>query len=133
MVKKSRRKESYEKLKRWRENSCLFATENFGITLDRWQEKTLKALDAGAPRVCMKACTGPGKSALLAIIGWHRLACFADRGEHPKGAALSITKDNLSDNLWPELSKWQQRSEFLKTAFTWTKEKIYSNDFPELS
>lgn len=79
----------------------------------------------------MKACTGPGKSATLAWMGWHRLACFAAKGEHPKGAALSITADNLKDNLWAEMSKWQQRSEFLKAAFTWTKEKIYANEHPE--
>ena len=120
-----------EKIKRWRENSRQFAADNFGVTLDKWQEDALKALDEGATRICMKACTGPGKSALLAIIGWQRLSCYAQRGEHPKGAALSITKDNLSDNLWPELSKWQQRSGFLKAAFTWTKEKIYANDHPE--
>lgn len=82
-------------------------------------------------RLCMKACTGPGKSATLAWMGWHRLACFAGRGEHPKGAALSITADNLKDNLWSEMSKWQGRSEFLKNAFTWTKSTIYANDHPE--
>jgi hypothetical protein len=87
--------------------------------------------DNPARRLCMKACTGPGKSATLAWMGWHRLACFASKGEHPKGAALSITADNLKDNLWAEMSKWQQRSEFLKAAFTWTKEKIYANDHPE--
>jgi phage terminase large subunit len=79
----------------------------------------------------MKACTGPGKSAALAWIGWWRLSCFARKGEHPKGAALSGEgRDNLRDNLWAELSKWQQRSEYLKSAFTWNAERIYSNDHP---
>jgi len=81
--------------------------------------------------LCMKACTGPGKSATLAWAGWHRLACFAAKGEHPKGAALSITGDNLKDNLWSELAKWQSRSQFLQAAFNWTKEKIYAKDHPE--
>lgn len=80
----------------------------------------------------MKACTGPGKSAVLAWIGWHRLVCFAGYGSHPKGAALSGEgRDNLKDNLWAELSKWQQRSEFLKAAFTWNQERIASRDHPE--
>lgn len=79
----------------------------------------------------MKACTGPGKSATLAWMGWHRLACFASKGEHPKGAALSITRDNLADNLWAEMSKWQSRSAFLQSAFTWTKSIIYANEHPE--
>jgi phage terminase large subunit len=29
------------------------------------------------------------------------------------------------------LSKWQQRSSFLKEQFTWNKERIYNNDFKE--
>lgn len=78
----------------------------------------------------MKACTGPGKSATLAWIGWHRLSCFAERGEYPKGAALSGEgRDNLRDNLWAELAKWQQRSEFLRSAFTHNQAQIYANDF----
>lgn len=124
------------KIKSWRENTAQFVYENFKVEPDLWQ------LDALAPlggesyrprrRVGMKACTGPGKSAVLAWAGWHRLSCFADRGEHPKGAALSGEgRDNLRDNLWAELSKWQQRSEFLKTAFTWTQQRIYANGFEE--
>jgi phage terminase large subunit len=35
---------------------------------------------------------------------------------HPKVAATSISGDNLSDGLWTELSKWQQRSPFLHRA-----------------
>ena len=84
-----------------------------------------------ARRLVMKACTGPGKSATLAWMGWHRLACFAGKGEHPKGAALSITSDNLKDNLWAELAKWQSRSMFLSEAFEWTKERIYAKEHPE--
>ncbi len=83
-------------------------------------------------RLAMKACTGPGKSTLLAWVGWHRLLCFADKGEHPKGAALSGEgRDNLRDNLWSELSKWQQRSELLTRAFTWNNDRVYANDHSE--
>jgi len=123
-----------ERIRRWRSDPVAFVRENFGVEPDAWQHDAL-ALGGGEtdPRrlICMKACTGPGKSAVLAWLGWHRLSCFAARGEHPKGAALSITADNLKDNLWAELSKWQARSPFLMAAFTWTKEKIYANDHPE--
>src|SRR3546814_6530865 len=44
---------------------------------------------------------------------------------------ISITADNLKDNLWSELAKWQARSQFLASVFTWTKEKIYANEHPE--
>lgn len=122
------------RIQEWRRDPVKFAVDVFGITPDQWQVDAMAVLGGDydpARRLCMKACTGPGKSATLAWMGWHRLVCFAAKGEHPKGAALSITADNLKDNLWAELAKWQGRSEFLKSAFTWTKEKIYANDHPE--
>jgi hypothetical protein len=122
-------------IRRWREDPVAFVRDNFGVEPDEWQRDALAFLGGKTAKpnrkLCMKACTGPGKSAVLAWIGWHRLACFASKGEHPKGAALSITADNLKDNLWAELSKWQARSAFLTAAFTWTKERIYANDHPE--
>jgi hypothetical protein len=123
-----------DRIKRWRLDPVAFVTENFGVEPDEWQRDALVILGGERNpkrKLCMKACTGPGKSATLAWLGWHRLACFASKGEHPKGAALSVTADNLKDNLWAELSKWQARSRFLSAAFTWTKEKIYANDHPE--
>jgi hypothetical protein len=123
------------RLKDWRYNPVKFAYENFKFEPDEWQKEFLEA--CGGPdnprrRVGAKACTGPGKTAVLAIAGWHRLSCFGARGQHPKGAALSGEgRDNLRDGLWAELSKWQQRSEFLKTQFVWTGEKIYNKDFIE--
>lgn len=123
------------RIKTWRENPVQFVYDNFKIEPDEWQKDALEKL-GGAPnprrRLAMKACTGPGKSAVLAWIGWHRLACFGRKGEHPKGAALSGEgRDNLRDNLWAELSKWQQRSEFLTSAFEWTGERLYSKDHKE--
>lgn len=122
------------RIREWRSDPIRFVVDNFGVEPDEWQRDALTALGGEANpsrRLCMKACTGPGKSATLAWLGWHRLACFASKGEHPKGAALSITRENLADNLWAELSKWQARSEFLKAAFTWTKSTIYANEHPE--
>lgn len=123
-----------ERIRAWREEPVLFVREVFGVEPDLWQVDAL-ALCGGAVtprrRVVAKACTGPGKSAWLAWAGWHRLMCFGDRGEHPKGAALSVTADNLKDNLWAEMSKWQARSDMLKATFTWTKERIFAKDHPE--
>ncbi len=121
-------------IRRWREDPVSFVRDNFKVEPDRWQAEALTNIGGPAnPRrlLALKACTGPGKSAALAWIGWHRLSCFAAPGEHPKGAALSVTADNLRDNLWAELSKWQGRSEFLLAAFKWTKERIYARDHPE--
>ena len=123
-----------DRVRQWRNDPVKFAVDVFGIEPDAWQVDAMRELGGDynpARRLCMRACTGPGKSATLAWMGWHRLTCFASKGEHPKGAALSITADNLKDNLWAELAKWQSRSQFLQAAFTWTKEKIYANDHPE--
>lgn len=123
-----------DRIRQWRVDPVSFVRDNFGVEPDAWQTDGLQVLGGEYnPRreLCLKACTGPGKSATLAWSGWHRLACFAGKGEHPKGAALSITADNLKDNLWSELAKWRGRSRFLQSAFTWTKEKIYANDHPE--
>ena len=122
------------RIREWRADPVRFVVDNFGVEPDEWQRDALTALGGEQNpkrRLCMKACTGPGKSATLAWLGWHRLACFASKGEHPKGAALSITSKNLADNLWAELAKWQGHSQFLRTAFTWTKSSIYANDHPE--
>lgn len=122
------------RIREWRADPVLFVRDVFGAEPDEWQVDYLQRLGGPAnPRrkEVMKACTGPGKSAALAWVGWHRLACFAAPGEHPKGAALALTADNLKDNLWAELSKWQGRSQFLSAAFKWTKERIYANDHPE--
>lgn len=122
------------RIQAWKADPVLFVRDNFKVEPDAWQADTLALL--GAPsrprrRIGMKACTGPGKSALLAWAGWHRLVCFAEKGEHPKGYALSVTADNLKDTLWAELSKWQTRSPFLTEAFAWTKERIFARDHPE--
>lgn len=125
-------KQAQDRIRSWRENPAQFVSDNFKVELDAWQRDALQACGGTQNprrRLCLKACTGPGKSATLAWIGWHRLVCFADKGEHPKGAALSGEgADNLRDNLWSELAKWQQRSEFLTRTFTHNQEQIYAND-----
>lgn len=79
----------------------------------------------------LQACAGPGKSAVLAWIGLNFLSCYGEIGEHPKGAAVSITQENLRDNLWAELSKWQGRSQFLSEILTWTASRLFAKDHPE--
>jgi len=112
--------------------ACRFITEQFGATLDKWQEKLAIAwVDPTIQRISLQACAGPGKTCASAWLGWHFLATQVSREgtgfEHPKGLATSITGDNLRDNLWAELAKWQGRSEYLRTAFTWTSSRVFQN------
>lgn len=122
------------RIRGWRESPSRFVYENFRVDPDRWQQKGLEYLASPHPddrRIGFSACAGPGKTAELAWAGWWLLSCWGEKGEHPKGAATSITADNLKDNLWAELAKWQDRSEFLTTAFKWTKKRIFAVDHPK--
>lgn len=119
-------------IRSWRENPIKFVYDNFKVEPDAWQRDGLEALiDPDKKRISFQACAGPGKSAVLAWAGWWFLSCFGDKYEHPKGAAMSVTGDNLKDNLWAEFSKWQARSEFLQRGFRWTSERIASVEKPQ--
>lgn len=113
-------------LRRWREDPCAFVREVFGATPDAWQAEVLSAFPH-SQRQAMKACKGPGKTTVEAWLAWN----FLLTRPHPKIAATSITKENLADNLWTEMAKWQQRSDILKAAFDWTKTRIMARDHPE--
>ena len=118
----------------WRIDPVKFVREEFSVEPDPWQHIALKAFGDGnidILRMALKACAGPGKTALLAWCGWNFLACYGDSGNHPKGAAVAITKDNLMDNLWPELARWRNASKYLTAKFTWTGSRIFCNDHPE--
>src|SRR5471032_2801653 len=111
---------------RWKDEPALFVRELFGVVPDPWQDEVLKAFPQ-SPRIAMKACKGPGKTAVEAWLAWN----FLLTRPHPKIAATSITSDNLADNLWSEMSKWQARAPYLREQFEWTKTRIFSRDYPE--
>lgn len=118
-------------MRRWHGDPEVYVREVLKVeVIDAWQQKALDALKANdlvAFRLALKACKGPGKSALLAWVGlW-----FLTTRTHPKIVALSITAENLRDNLWAELSKWMSRSELLTQHFTWTAERIFNKRHPE--
>lgn len=120
-------------IKLYRENPTEFVKREFNVTPDEWQADALNAFVSNDPlkqRISMQACAGPGKSTVMAWIGWLFLLCYAEKGNHPKAAAVSITGDNLRDNLWSEMSKWQDRSALLTAAFTWTQSRIFAKDHP---
>lgn len=120
-----RRLQAIEAIRRWREKPSTFVRECFGVEPDPWQIEFLDCPDA---QIALTACKGPGKTAALAWKGWNRLVTRVDC----RGLALSITEDNLRDNLWTELAKWQQKSPLLIDQFQWTASKIFYKARPEL-
>lgn len=119
-------KTAVEKVVKWRKDPVAFVREVFRAEPDPWQVEALRAVAANQ-RIAMKSSKGPGKTCLLAWIAWW----FLVTRPHPKMAATSITKDNLTDNLWPEMAKWMKKSKFLDSTFEWTKTRIFCKDHPE--
>src|SRR5690348_11464390 len=103
----------------------------FHVEPDAWQLDVLAAWanPAARKRVAMQACAGPGKSAVMAWCGWNGMLCYSDGDSHPNGAAVSITGENLSDNLWKELAVWRERSPLLVKMFEQTSERIFARGF----
>lgn len=109
----------------WIERPDIFVEEVFGVVPDAWQREVLQAFPH-KPRIAMKACKGPGKTATLAWLAWN----FLLTRKNARMAAVSITGQNLADNFWAECAKWQQRSKLLSDNFTWTKTRIECNKSP---
>jgi hypothetical protein len=121
-----------EKLRLWTRNPIQFVRDNFKVEPDQWQADALrKFADPRLQRISLQACAGPGKSSLLAWMGWNFISCYGEPGDHPKGACVAITSQNLRDNLWAEFAKWRERSPYLTGAFEWNQERISSVQAPE--
>lgn len=119
--------EAVAQLARWVDSPRDFVAEELGVTPDAWQDEALEHVRRGCIRLALKACKGPGKTAVLAWLVWWWLLTRP----RSKVVCTSITADNLRDNLWTELAKWQARSPILQAQFRWTKERIEQVDAPE--
>lgn len=115
-----------ETLRRWRREPVAFVRECLRAEPDAWQADVLAAFPSH-PRLAMKACKGPGKTAVLAWLCWN----FLVTRPSPKIAATSITGDNLADGLWSEMALWMAKSQLLQDAFVWRKTRIESRAEPE--
>lgn len=118
--------ESAARIKKWRDNPVSFVREVFHAEPDGWQADVLMQFPK-RQRLGVKSGKGPGKTCLEAWCCWNFLATRPD----PKIIATSITGDNLADNLWPEMSKWQSKSQLLKSQFEWTKTRIVHRRYAE--
>lgn len=115
-----------ESIKSWKLDPVKFVRDNFKVEPDEWQKDVLINFNKNK-RIAMLASKGVGKTTILSWLCWYFLATKT----HPKIAATSISADNLADGLWSEMSKWQQKSEFLKAQFEWTKTRIFLKQYPE--
>lgn len=115
-----------EKIRLWRERPDVMVEELFQATPDPWQREDLIAFPH-TQRYAAKACKGPGKSTLLAWMGWN----FLLTRPFPNCAATSISAANLKDGLWKELAKWYHRSPLLQEMFEVQAERIYCRAYKD--
>jgi len=122
-----------EAIRAWKADPARMAWDLWRFEADAWQREVLDAWAdprKARQRIAAQACVGPGKTAVEAICGWNGLLCYSDGVNHPNGAAVAITADNLKNNLWKELALWYERSPVLQAAFEMTAERISSREFP---
>ena len=115
-----------EQIARWREHPAQMVRELFKTEPDPAQEEALQMFPR-TRRICLKACTGSGKTAVLAWIAWN----FLLTRPHPIVGATSISGDNLKANLWTELARWRNKTPLLQETFEQTKTLVYAKDHPE--
>jgi len=97
-----------------------FATYILGVTPDPIQAEIMEAV-ANNPLVTVRSGHGIGKSALQSwLIIW-----YLSTRPYPKIPCTAPTKHQLYDILWAEVAKWLSNNPALKTAITWTYEKLY--------
>jgi hypothetical protein len=91
-----------------------------------WQVEALEKFPT-TKQLCFKACAGPGKTAVLAWLGWN----FLLTRRNPMIGATSISGDNLRANLWTELARWRAKSTLLERQFEQTGKTVFARAFPE--
>jgi phage terminase large subunit len=104
---------------RWRDHPEAQVREEFGVEPDAWQLEALQVFPHNN-RLALKACKGPGKTAVLAWL----ILNFLSTRSLAKVGATSITGDNLSTALWPEIALWMGKSRFIDSTFKWTKTRV---------
>lgn len=114
-----------DKVREWAEHPAQMVRELFDVKPDPWQDEALEAFPQ-SPRLAFKACKGPGKTAVLAWIGWN----FLLTRPHPMGGATSINGANLKANLWTELARWRSKCSLLQKLFEQTKTEIFAREYP---
>lgn len=113
-------------LARWSRDPIAFVHELWHAEPDVWQAEGLRAATTHK-RLAFQACKGPGKSCWAAWFVWHSLLTHID----PKVVCVSITADNLRDNLWSELALWHARAPLLKKLFRVSATRIECIESPK--
>jgi len=119
--------------RRLRADCGFFMHKVLNVEGDAWQQKFWGAMSGehiepfAKRMLALKACKGPGKTFAMAAAAWWWLFTRW----HSNGVAMSITSDNLRDNLWAELARLQGRSTLLSHFFSHRGERIEAKEYPK--
>lgn len=115
-------------VRRWKTDAVALVRECFRVEPDAWQLEALRLIvKPNCERLAMKACKGPGKTAVIAwIVLW-----FLATHENARVGCTSITEANIDTALWPELFKWMQKSAFFRAGFVWTSTHVMCRAEPQ--
>jgi phage terminase large subunit len=129
-------KAAASRVRTWRETPRTFFYDELKFDFDAWQEEFIEKLPSQDPKekqIALKACTGPGKSAVLAGANLWFVAVFGGKTgtEHPQGVVTSIDQSNLKSGIWKEIAAWRSHSEYLQAAYELTSTRLFAREFPE--
>lgn len=115
----ARRRELFRRKKKlWMNDPVSFARDACGFQADPWQESVLRDLiDPSVKRISVKSGQGVGKTATIAVAAMYFLIHY----KNSRVVATAPTMAQLLDVLWPELSKWMNRSPLLNDMLNWKK------------
>lgn len=87
------------------EGPVRFVREVLGADPDPWQEGVLLAFGRGERRISIRACHGPGKTAVAAWLVCYMMFCRFPQ----KTVATAPSRGQLEDALVAEVEKWMKR------------------------
>lgn len=108
----------------------LFAVEVFGIELDPWQEKVLRAYGRGERRISIRACHGPGKTFIASVMVWHQMVT-----RFPQHTVVTApSRGQLEDALVKEvMTQYSHLPAPIKQLFDTKKNRIELRHAPDES
>jgi hypothetical protein len=119
--------QAVKKILSWYGDARLFVRECLGAVPDAWQLEALEAVSVGKKEcLALIACKGPGKSTCLA---WICLWWLFTR-LNAQIIVTSVTRPNLRDGLFKEIGIWYEKSDLLKSQFSYSSEKLWNNSSP---
>lgn len=110
-----------EIVEHWRNHPDLCVEDVFDVKPDDWQREALQGIAEYEARITVRACHGPGKSALDTWAIMTFMLCYFPC----RVPCTAPTSHQLDDILWAEIAKWMRHMDpKLQGLFRLTKERL---------